>query len=284
MKTHEINIRDPFVLPENGKYYLYGTRGPTCWGLADGFDVYIGSDLENWMGPIEIFKNSGDFWADRNYWAPEVFKYQGTYYLFASFKSPSKCRGTQILKSGSPLGPFSPHSDGPVTPADWECLDGTFYLDKEGKPYIVFSHEWVQAKDGEICARELSEDLRCAVSASTLLFRASSAPWVRPLREAGNYVTDGPFMYRFRSGDLGMIWSSMGARGYALGFARSDNGEIDGRWFQDEQPLFANDGGHGMIFKNFNGDRMLALHSPNSSLAERPIFIEIQEQVNNLVI
>lgn len=25
-----INIRDPFVLVHEGKYYLYGTRGPEC--------------------------------------------------------------------------------------------------------------------------------------------------------------------------------------------------------------------------------------------------------------
>lgn len=30
MKRTEINIRDPFVLVHEGKYYLYGTRGATC--------------------------------------------------------------------------------------------------------------------------------------------------------------------------------------------------------------------------------------------------------------
>ncbi|MFR3797379.1 MAG: hypothetical protein ACLT1X_07615 [Christensenellales bacterium] len=32
MRREEINIRDPFVLTRNGQYYLYGTRGATCWG------------------------------------------------------------------------------------------------------------------------------------------------------------------------------------------------------------------------------------------------------------
>ena len=32
MRTDEINIRDPFVLVHGGVYYLYGTRGATCWG------------------------------------------------------------------------------------------------------------------------------------------------------------------------------------------------------------------------------------------------------------
>ena len=31
MKFCDINIRDPFVLVENGRYYLYGTRGETAW-------------------------------------------------------------------------------------------------------------------------------------------------------------------------------------------------------------------------------------------------------------
>lgn len=56
MKTNEINIRDPFVLLENGTYYLYGTRGATCWGPATGFDVYTGTDLENWEGPFPALK------------------------------------------------------------------------------------------------------------------------------------------------------------------------------------------------------------------------------------
>ena len=67
MKTAEINIRDPFVLLDGETYYLYGTRGATCWGPATGFDVYTGTDLENWEGPVSCFENDGTFWADRNY-------------------------------------------------------------------------------------------------------------------------------------------------------------------------------------------------------------------------
>ena len=70
MKTNEVNIRDPFILVHEGKYYLYGTRSATCWGSADGFDCYISSDLENWEGPIEIFHRPEGFFADREYRAP----------------------------------------------------------------------------------------------------------------------------------------------------------------------------------------------------------------------
>ena len=123
MKTNEINIRDPFVLPVGETYYLYGTRGATCWGPATGFDVYVSTDLENWEAPVPCFENDGTFWADRNYWTPEVHPWRGVYFMFASFKSEEKHRGTAILRADSPTGPFIPWSDGPVTPQDWECLD-----------------------------------------------------------------------------------------------------------------------------------------------------------------
>ena len=31
MKFNEIHIRDPFILPHEGTYYLYGTRGKNAW-------------------------------------------------------------------------------------------------------------------------------------------------------------------------------------------------------------------------------------------------------------
>ena len=67
MKSGDVHIRDPFVLPYEGTYYLYGTRGATCWGEADGFDVFLSEDLKTWDGPYEVFHNDGSFWADREY-------------------------------------------------------------------------------------------------------------------------------------------------------------------------------------------------------------------------
>ena len=48
MKTDEINIRDPYILCDNGIYYLYGTRAETCWGKAEGFDCYKSKNLIDW--------------------------------------------------------------------------------------------------------------------------------------------------------------------------------------------------------------------------------------------
>ena len=280
MKTNEIHVRDPFVLPWEGKYYLYGTRGPTCWGLADGFDVYVGKDLENWEGPIEIFHNDGSFWADREYWAPEVHVIDGAFYMFASFHSPNRRRGTQILRAEKPTGPFVPISDGPVTPADWECLDGTFFRSKDGDPYLVFCHEWLQVHDGEVCAMKLTPDLKAAAGEPRVLFRASQAPWVVPSVDKDgnkNCVTDGPWLHRCPDGRLMMLWSSHGKDGYAQAASYSDNGDITGNWTPAAEPIFGRDGGHGMIFRDFEGVQHLVLHAPNENPYERPVFLPFEE-------
>lgn len=275
MKFCDINIRDPFVLKENGKYYLYGTRGETAWTRAEGLDVYVSNDLENWSEPNACFTVPEGFWANKEVWAPEVHKYKGKYYMFVSLYSETRLRATQILKSETPMGPFLPFTDDAITPVGWQCLDGTFYVDKNGDPYIVFCHEWVQVKDGEIHAMKLTEDLTAAAGEPFLLFKASEPHWADKSRET--FITDGPFMYRTESGRLLMIWSTFTQSGYVQAIAYSDNDEIDGNWIH-EDPMFDKDGGHGMIFEDYNGKKYLILHSPNENPLERPVLFEITEE------
>ncbi|MBP3646657.1 MAG: family 43 glycosylhydrolase [Clostridia bacterium] len=285
MKRSEINIRDPFVLVHDEKYYMYGTRGGTCWGKADGFDVYVSTDLEEWDGPHECFHNDGSFWADQNYWAPEVHLWRGAFYMFASFKNDALCRGTAILRAESPMGPFVPHSDGRVTPSDWECLDGTFYVSREGKPYMVFCHEWVQVGDGEVLAMELTDDLRAPAGEPRLLFHASDAKWSRFVHHSSGIdgkVTDGPFLWRTADGTLLCLWASFSEKGYTEAIAVSDNGEIDGN-FEQATPLFDDDGGHGMVFRALDGQLYMTLHAPNRYREERPQFHRIQEENGTLI-
>ena len=284
MKACDIHIRDPFVLVYEGKYYMYGTFGANTWNdQKSHFDVYVSEDLIDWSEPHCCFYPPEGFWGTMNFWAPEVHVWKGKFYLFASFKSETHCRGTAILRADSPMGPFVPHSDGAVTPADWECLDGTLYVSREGKPYMVFCHEWVQVGDGEICAMPLTDDLSKAAGEPALMFRASEPEWVRPIERDGkdNYVTDGPFMWRTPDGTLLCLWASFSDGGYTEGVAVSGNGEIDGKFTQTE-PLFKKDGGHGMVFRALDGALYLTLHSPNCTPDERPVFRRLAEAENGL--
>ena len=80
-----------------------------------------------------------------------------------------------------------------------------------------------------------------------------------------------------RNGILLMLWSSVGSKGYAMGIARSESGTVTGPWRQDAVPLWAEDGGHGMVFRGFGGRLFVTFHTPNNTPKERSVFIEIED-------
>ena len=213
----DIQIRDPFVLPvpEERAYYLFGSTDPNIWeGPGIGFDCYRSFDLAEWSGPLAAFRPPPGFWSPGCYWAPEVHRHDGSWFMVATFTGPDGHRGTQVLRAARPEGPYAPWSDGPVTPGDWQCLDGTLHVDENG-PWLVFCHEWAQCADGEVSAVRLAPDLRTALGEVTQLFRGSYAAWSVPFADAGAtdadgpcFVTDGPFLHRCASGELLMLWSS----------------------------------------------------------------------------
>ena len=280
-KREEIRIRDPFILVDKSEklYYMYGTTALEDNSLLarNSFDVYVSRDLEWFEGPYRVFDGAWQpFWADRDFWAPEVHQYQGRYYLIGSFKHDGCCRGTQILMAESPLGPFQPISEAPQTPADWECLDGTLWVE-DGQPYLVFCHEWLQTKTGEMCAVALSADLREAVSEPMVLFRATDNPAVEPFTgPPGNdcSVTDAPWLFR-ENGKLKMLWSSY-AKDHRYVVLEAEAQSLCGPW-SHQPPHFPFDGGHGMLFTTLEGQRRIALHCPNHPMLERACFLPFDE-------
>jgi hypothetical protein len=168
-----------------------------------------------------------------------------------------------------PEGPFQPITERPITPRDWECLDGTLYVE-EGVPYIIFSHEWTQVHDGEIWAMPLSQDLTQAIGEPVRLFRASDNPEVSAMNAAGgDYVTDGPFLFK-ENGKLKMIWSSFYQGRYLVLEAESDG--VMGPW-KHGGSKYDFDGGHAMLFSRLDGQRMISLHAPNTAGKERALFM-----------
>ena len=289
MKRSDINIRDPYVLVHEGKYYLYGTRSDTCWTEADGFDCYVSADLEEFEGPIEIFHRPEGFFSDRNYWAPECYEYNGAFYLVTTFGAADRTMGIYVLKSLRPTGPFEPYADR-LTPPEWNCIDGTLYFD-EGRPYLFFSRSQHGAEDGDFDMVELSTDLKKAVSEPVRLFTAKDTPWAKPFpfskQEFGidtMYFSDGPGLMKLEDGRLYMIMSSWSTKGYAVGVAVSESGHVTGPWKLQEKPLYPENGGHGMFFKDLTGQLVFALHYPNDKYLERPIFWTFRLEDGNLVL
>ncbi len=251
------NTRDPFVLAEDGAYYMYCT----------GWRVHKATSLDGEWTEIPNAVVKPDDYKKCN-WAPEVHKYNGKYYMFTTYSpketlNPYENHGCIIMESESPEGPFKMITDGWITPEEWDCIDGTLYVDPDGQPWMVFVHEHTSLEgNGAFAAAKLSEDFTHFISEPIELFRARDAHW------AIGGITDGCFMYTTEDGQLLMLWSNNDKEGYCLAVARSESGKLDGEWTHDDHRLFSAlnteiDGGHGMIFTDFDGQMYAVLHAPN---------------------
>lgn len=268
-----IRLSDPFILADKktSAYYMTGTGGM----------LYKSRDLKYWDGPYQITRTDATSWMGPRpmIWAAEIHSYKNRYYYFATFTNRAvkidtvkgnviERRASHVLVSENPDGPYVPMKDPTYLPANKPTLDGTFWIDKDGKPYMVYCYEWLQNWNGTIEKIELKPDLSGSVGEGKLLFRASESPWSREKDANGNdkpnKVTDGPYLFYTGTGRLGMIWTSWVYDVYTQGVAYSKSGTLDGPWIQEKEPITPPNFGHGMLFRTLEGKLLMAIHSHKS--------------------
>ena len=100
VNREDIILRDPFIYTDSitNTYYMYGT---VTYDGGLGFDVYTTTDptLRTWSDPQAAFRTPGGFWGTDEFWAPEVYEYNGSYYLFGTARSVSIPHGMILLHS-----------------------------------------------------------------------------------------------------------------------------------------------------------------------------------------
>ena len=265
-----IVLSDPFILADQtmSMYYMTGTGGM----------LWKSKDLKTWDGPYKVANTDSTSWMGPKpmIWAAEIHRYKNKYYYFATFTNRAvkidtvkgnviERRACHVLVSDKPDGPYVPMKDSIYLPANMPTLDGTFWIDKDGKPYMVYCYEWLQNWNGTIEKIELKQDLSGTIGTGKLLFRASDAPWSREKDENGNdrpnKVTDGPYLFTTATGRLGMIWTSWIYDVYTQGVAYSASGTLDGPWIQEKDPITPPNYGHGMLFRTLDGKLLMCIHS-----------------------
>ncbi|HPS24365.1 MAG TPA: glycoside hydrolase family 43 protein [Bacteroidales bacterium] len=298
---NDLIMSDPFIYPhkETQTYYL------TCSG---GW-MYKSSDLEMWTGPYAIIDIKG-LWLERAGFAAaaEIHKIGDKYYYAGTWSDHSELieqvprrynvphNQTYLLRADNPEGPYTSFAIEPgydYQPHDWDCIDGTLY-EENGKIYMIFVHEWTQIIDGTMDYIELAPDLSYTVSEKPItMFRATEAPWVTEMNASGEatfglkmpgWVTDGPQMFRTQTGKLGMLWSSWGKERYAQGIAYSESGTIAGPWVQEEEAFMANNSGHGMLFKTFEGKLIFVVHHASENGPRKPQYWNVDDSGDKLVL
>ncbi|WP_339869897.1 glycoside hydrolase family 43 protein [uncultured Algoriphagus sp.] len=291
-----IVLSDPAILADSSTkmYYMTGTGG-MLWKSAD---------LKLWDGPYKIAETDPDSWMGPNpmIWAAELHAYKNKYYYFATFTNRAvkidtvdgnviERRASHVLVSDKPDGPYVPMQDDTYLPASMPTLDGTFWVDKDGKPYMIYCHEWLQNGNGTMEKIELKPDLSGSIGKGKILFRASDSPWSREKDDNGkdkpNKVTDGPYLFETKTGRLGMIWTSWVYSDYTQGVAYSESGTLDGPWIQEKDPITPPNFGHGMLFHTLEGKLLMSVHSHksvNGRTIRHPHFFEIDLSGDKLVV
>lgn len=289
-------LSDPCILADSASqmYYMTGTGGR----------MWKSKDLKLWDGPYRVTETDPDSWMGPRpmIWAAELHKYKGKYYYFATFTNRAvkidtvegnviERRASHVLVSDKPDGPYRPMQDPTYLPADKPTLDGTFWVDTDGKPYMVYCYEWLQNLNGTIEKIELKPDLSGSIGEGKVLFRASDSPWSREKDANGNdkpnKVTDGPYLFRTGTGRLGMIWTSWVFNVYTQGVAYSESGTLDGPWMQQQDPITPPNYGHGMIFTSLDGKTLMAVHSHkvvNGRYYRVPHLFELDLSGNELIV
>lgn len=264
-----IRLSDPCILADQKTqmYYMTGTGGL----------MWTSQDLARWTGPYNVVKHDPKSWMGENpmIWAAELHQYKGKYYYFATFTNRKETcgnflgrdverRASHVLVANNPMGPYKPMKDKTYLPANRPTLDGTFWVEPDGTPYMVYCGEWLETNNGTMERIQLKPDLSGSVGESKVLFTAHDATWSRGFEDGKlgpNKVTDGPYLFRTETGRLGMVWTNWIFDVYTQGVAYSVNGTIDGPWIQSPKPITPPNYGHSMLFRTLEGKLLMSVHS-----------------------
>ena len=124
------DIGDPFVLKTEDGYQMFATGGPI------GFFTWKSNDLVKFERTKALKKVS---WAASDYWAPEVFAWQGKYVmLFTARQRSTGSLRTGIAFSDTPEGEYKDPLDAPLMDYGYATIDATLTTDAEGNPYLIY--------------------------------------------------------------------------------------------------------------------------------------------------
>jgi xylan 1,4-beta-xylosidase len=255
-----LQLADPTIFYEDGQYYLYGTSS------AKGFPVYQSADMVNWHGPTGKGADGhallkGDSYGTSKFWAPQVFKNKGKYYMAYAANED-----VAIAEGNSPLGPFrqkiSKAISGPV-----HQIDPFIFKDTDGKLYLYFVR---LQKGNRIFVAPLKGDLSDIDTASAKECVNSSLAWENTAHSKWP-VCEGPTVIK-HNGLYYLLYSSNDYQNidYAIGYATSTSPM--GPWAKnpsnpiiDRHLVGMNGTGHGDIFIGKDKQLYYVLHTHNSN-------------------
>ncbi len=144
----QVPLPDPQVFVENDTYYIVGTSD------RDGnvIDCYSTEDFVTYERHFAIYDPSKyDGWEADNaaIYAPEIYCFDGVYYMYYSAKDINGIRRNSVVVADNPTGPYKPLKNDKVngleTPLfldknqNFDVLDITVFVDDDEQMYMYYS-------------------------------------------------------------------------------------------------------------------------------------------------
>jgi beta-xylosidase len=255
-----VPLADPSIVFYEDVYYAYGTSA------GDGIAVYTSSDMKYWKKETKLALHKNDVWANRWFWAPEVYYINGKFYMYYS-ADEHIC----VATSDSPLGPFTQEIKKPMM--DDKGIDNSLFIDNNGKAYLFY----VRFTNGnEIWVAELQEDLKTVKTETLRSCISVSQDW----EKAWLKVTEGPFVIK-RNGTYYMTYSANNYQSTYYGIGVATATDVKGPWKKYEQnPVYQNvkglvGVGHSTMFTDKEGNLRIVFHAHNSQISVQPRYMYI---------
>jgi GH43 family beta-xylosidase len=251
----KLPLADPFILYHDQLYYAYGTSD------ANGIVVYTSPDLRYWTKAPALALHKNDSYADRWFWAPEVYHLNGQFYMYYS-ADEHIC----VATANSPLGPFKQDVKQPM----WEdkAIDHSLFIDDDGKAYLFF----VRFTDGNaIWMAELENDYMTIRTNTVRLCFAVSQSWENDMGR----VTEGPFCVKHK-GYYYLTYSANDYRSqnYGVGYAYTVNLASEWNKYRGNPVLQKPNGlvgtGHHCLFRDKDDQWRMAFHAHKSETGVNP--------------
>jgi beta-xylosidase len=271
-----IRMGDPFVLRTGNSYYLYGTTA------GDGFKCWRSEDLVNWEPLGYAYRRNGQSWGKSSYWAPEVIRYRGKFYMTYSCQQNIESETHIPYKiclavSDKPGGPFK-DLHAPWFDIGWSCIDGNIFEDDDGTPYLYFNKVGKKEPEGYLfgliyCAK-LKPDLS-GLAGDPVLCVEAVQDWENP-ESMDTRCNEGAFVFK-RSGTYYMTYSANHYRHpfYGIGYATASS--PSGPWIKNpsnpivkrNQSINLSGPGHNSITTSPDGSELFMVYHSHAD-PEKP--------------
>lgn len=255
----ELPLADPYIFLEGDTYYAYGTHS------NDGIEVWTSTDLTTWSYR-QLALNKANTTEPRWFWAPEVYNFDGTYYMYYSANEH-----LYVATAKSPLGPFRQVGGYMMNDVlgNEKCIDSSVFTDDDGKQWIFF----VRFTDGNcIWQCRLSDDHITPIKATLNKCFGVTQDWEKKLGrvcEGPNVVKRNGFYYLTYSGN------DYRSQDYAVGYARARTLGVPSWSKRPGNPILHGvEGlvgtGHHSIFTDKEGKLRIVFHAHDSRTSVDP--------------